>query len=111
MNSDKILTLLMLAVAIVAAFVEIPYTGLALLLLGLVAGIMNPIDDMLERTAYLLVAIAAPGVADNLDMIPAIGTYLNSIIDGVAIAVAGVWIANFTSGLISRVTADSTSEG
>ena len=56
-------------------------------------------------------AIAAPGVADNLDMIPAIGTYLNSIIDGVAIAVAGIWIANFTSGLISRVTADSTSEG
>ena len=47
MNSDKILTLLMLAVAIVAAFVEIPYTGLALLLLGLVAGIMNPIADML----------------------------------------------------------------
>ena len=36
MDSDRILMLLLLVVAVIAAIVEIPYTGLALLVLGLV---------------------------------------------------------------------------
>jgi len=109
MNSDKILTALMLAVALIAAIAEVPYSGLALLALGLVSGFMNSIDDIMERTAYLLVAIAAPAVSDNLDLIPAVGTYLNSIIDGIAIAAAGIWIASFSTALVSRVMPDSAS--
>ena len=109
MNSDKILTALMLAVALIAAIAEVPYSGLALLSLGLVSGFMNSIDDIMERTAYLLVAIAAPAVSDNLDLIPAVGTYLNSIIDGIAIAAAGIWIASFSTALVSRVMPDSAS--
>ena len=109
MNSDKILTALILAVALIAAIVEVPYSSLALLLLGLGSGFMNSIDDIMERTAYLLVAIAAPAVSDNLDLIPAVGTYLNAIIDGIAIAAAGIWIASFSTALVSSVMPDSAS--
>ena len=109
MNLEKYLIALMLLVALIAAIVEVPYSSLALLLLGLGSGFMNSIDDIMERTAYLLVAIAAPAVSDNLDLIPAVGTYLNSIIDGIAIAAAGIWIASFSTALVSRVMPDSTS--
>ncbi|MGE4629830.1 MAG: hypothetical protein AAEC86_05250 [Pseudohongiellaceae bacterium] len=109
MNLDKYLTALILAVALIAAIAEVPYSSLALLALGLGSGFMNSIDDIMERTAYLLVAIAAPAVSDNLDLIPAVGTYLNSIIDGIAIAAAGIWIASFSTALVSRVMPDSAS--
>ena len=109
MNLEKYLTALMLLVALIAAFAEVPYSSLALLVLGLGSGFVNSIDDIMERTAYLLVAIAAPAVSDNLDLIPAVGTYLNAIIDGIAIAAAGIWIASFSTALVSRVMPDSTS--
>tara|TARA_B100000809_G_scaffold212212_1_gene216092 strand:+ start:664 stop:993 length:330 start_codon:yes stop_codon:yes gene_type:complete len=109
MNLEKYLIALMLLVALIAAIVEVPYSSLALLLLGLGSGFMNSIDDIMERTAYLLVAIAAPAVSDNLDLIPAVGTYLNSIIDGIAIAAAGIWIASFSTALVSSVMPDSAS--
>ncbi|SUZ81922.1 uncharacterized protein METZ01_LOCUS34776 [marine metagenome] len=109
MNLEKYLTALMLLVALIAAFAEVPYSSLALLVLGLGSGFVNSIDDIMERTAYLLVAIAAPAVSDNLDLIPAVGTYLNSIIDGIAIAAAGIWIASFSTALVSRVMPDSAS--
>jgi hypothetical protein len=109
MNLEKYLIALMLLVALIAAIVEVPYSSLALLLLGLGSGFMNSIDDIMERTAYLLVAFAAPVVSDNLDLIPEVGTYLNSIIDGIAIAAAGIWIASFSTALVSRVMPDSAS--
>ena len=109
MNLEKYLIALMLLVALIAAIVEVPYSSLALLLLGLGSGFMNSIDDIMERTAYLLVAIAAPAVSDNLDLIPAVGSYLNAIIDGIAIAAAGIWIASFSTALVSSVMPDSAS--
>ena len=107
MDSDRILILLVLIVAVIAAIVEVPYTGLALLALGLVSGFLNPVNDIMERTAYLLVAVAAPAAANNLDLIPAVGSYLNAIIDGIAIAAAGMWISSFSRGLVSRISSSS----
>ncbi|MBS25361.1 MAG: hypothetical protein CMQ28_06940 [Gammaproteobacteria bacterium] len=107
MDSDRILMLLLLVVAVIAAIVEIPYTGLALLALGLVSGYLNPAEEIMERTAYLIAAVAAPVAADNLDLIPAIGSYLNAIIDGIAIGAAGMWISSFSRGLVSRISSSS----
>ena len=107
MDSDRFLMLLLLVVAVIAAIVEIPYTGLALLALGLVSGYLNPAEEIMERTAYLIAAVAAPVAADNLDLIPAIGSYLNAIIDGIAIGAAGMWISSFSRGLVSRISSSS----
>ena len=103
MNIEKSLTAVMVLLAIIVSVVAIPYSALILLLLGIVVSIMNPITEILERTAYLIIAVAAPTAADNLDLIPVVGTYLNTSIDGIAIAVAGMWVASFTIAVINRI--------
>ena len=107
MDSDRILMLLLIIVAVIAAIVDIPFTGLALLVLGLVSGFLNPAEEIMERTAYLVAAVLAPAAANNLDLIPAVGSYLNAIIDGIAIGAAGMWISSFTRGLVARVSSSS----
>ena len=56
-----------------------------------------------ERTGMLLIAVALPSVANQLDAIPAVGSYLNSILDNVAVGVAGMYLANFTIALVGRI--------
>ena len=103
MNLEKSLTAAMVAIAIIASVVAIPYSALILLLLGIVISIMNPVTEILERTAYLIIAVAAPNAADNLDVIPVIGGYLNTSIDGIAVAAAGMWVASFVIAVINRI--------
>jgi len=103
MSLEKSLTAAMVAIAIIASVVAIPYSALILLLLGIVISIMNPVTEILERTAYLIIAVAAPNAADNLDVIPVIGGYLNASIDGIAIAAAGMWVASFVIAVINRI--------
>ena len=103
MNIEKSLMAAMVLIAIAASVVAIPYSALILLLLGIVSSIMSPVTEIVERTAYLIVAVAAPNAADNLNEIPMIGEYLNTSIDGIAIAAAGMWVASFTIALINRI--------
>ena len=103
MNLEKSLTGIMVLLAIVAAFVAIPYSALILLLLGIALSVMTPITEILERTAYLIIAVAAPNAADNLDVIPVLGSYLNATVDGIAIAAAGMWVASFAIAVINRI--------
>ena len=103
MNLEKSLTAIMVLLAIAAAFVAIPFSALILLLLGIAMSILNPVTEILERTAYLIIAVAAPNAADNLDVIPVLGGYLNTSIDGIAIAAAGMWVASFIIAVINRI--------
>ena len=103
MNIEKILMALILVIAALQAFIEVPMSGLAILALGLVYGFMNPIADIKERTVYLLVAFAAPTVANSLDLIPVAGIYANTIIDGLALGSGGIWVANFCVGIFNRI--------
>lgn len=64
--------------------------ALLLVLLGLVSGYMNQIDDVGTRTAYYVLAVALPTIADSLDAIPTVGGYVNGFLDHIAIAIAGV---------------------
>ena len=70
---EKSLTAIMVLVAIIAAFVAIPYSALILLLLGIVLSVMTPFTEILERTAYLI------------------------------IAAAGMWVASFAIAVINRI--------
>ena len=85
-------------VAVIAAAVApdvFAYFPLVLVLLGLVAGFMRPIEDVPTRVLYYVLAAALPSIADNLDAVPGIGAYANSFLDQLAVVVAGVAIANF----------------
>ena len=84
-------------VAVIAAVAPdvFAYFPLVLVLLGLVAGFMRPIEDVPTRVLYYVLAAALPGIAANLDAVPGIGAYANSFLDQLAVVVAGVAIANF----------------
>ena len=105
MNSNQILLILSIVVALGATVVPdvMPYWPLALIVLGLVNGFMNPMADAATRVAYTVAAIAIPTLADGLDAIPVAGAYLNSIIDNLMVAVAGAVIANFILVVIDQV--------
>ena len=104
MSSDRIITLVSLIIAILAVFVAaFEYWALVLLVLGLAFGFLHTETDMVKQMVYIVAAIGLPVVANQLDTIPAVGGYLNSIIDNFAVAIAGVAIANFIMDLKNRI--------
>jgi hypothetical protein len=70
------------------------YFPLVLVVLGLVAGFTRPIEDVSTRVAYYVLAAMLPYIADNLDVVPTIGTYASGFLDQLAVFIAGVAIAN-----------------
>ena len=82
------------AIAVIAAFVDIPMVALILLVIGLVSGFANPIEDVATRVAYYVLAAALPTISNRLDVIPAVGSLLNAIMDTFSITLAGIALAN-----------------
>ena len=107
MNINQILTAVGVVVAIAAVFVGqlAAYSALILVVLGLVSGFMHPTADMAGRMAYTVAAVAMPTVANQLEAIPAIGAPLNSIIDNIAVMIAGMVVANFLLAVKDSVMA------
>ena len=106
MSSDRILMILMTAVAILAVVPAVPggeYAALILVGLGLISGFMNPEDDLLTRLAMIVVAVALPTIANSLDAIPVVGGIVNSILDNVAVAIAGIVVANVLLQIYARL--------
>lgn len=107
MNVNQILTAAGLVVAIAALFVGqlAAYSALILVVLGLVSGFMKPTADMAGRMAYTVAAVTIPTVANQLDAIPVVGVPLNSVIDNIAVMIAGLVIANFLLAVKDSVMA------
>ena len=102
---QTILGWLMVAIAVILAFMpEIPFALLAILVIGLVSGFMNPLEDVGTRVAYYVLAAVLPTIANNLDQIPALGGYLNSILDTFAVGIAGIALANFCLAVVNNLT-------
>ena len=83
-----------MAIAVVGAFVEIPYAGLLLVLLGLVAGVAMAAEDHVRVLVSALVLASLSGVLMNF---PEIGSYLTSIFSA-----AGTFAAGAALTIISR---------
>ena len=98
-----------IVVAAVALAVLLPdafaYYGLVLVLIGLVGGFMAPIEDVATRVAYYVLAAALPGIADQMDLIPVVGTYLNGFLDNLAVFLAGIAIASVLIATYNNVIA------
>jgi|ETNmetMinimDraft_28_1059901.scaffolds.fasta_scaffold15684_1 hypothetical protein len=115
MSSENIIIALIVVVAVIGAFfgmgedaaIQGTYVALALLVLGLVTGFMNPASDMAERTGMLVLAVALPYVANNLGNdaigLGMLGDSLDHILDNIAVGIAGMYLANFTTALIGRI--------
>ena len=83
MNAVKIIRILALALAVVAAFVaDIPYAGLGLVLLGAANGFMGVAED--RRLMYLVTAAALSITTGAWGAIPAVGEYITAIFSNIS---------------------------
>jgi len=80
MGVDKIVKLVGVLVAIVAAFVAIPYSALIVALLG-IAGAWFIAED--DRSRFLIAAVALSIAQGGLDAIPTVGPFITTALGGV----------------------------
>ena len=102
MSPIKIIRILGLAVAVVAAFVTIPYVALIMVILGLAIGFMGVSED--RRTAYLVTAIALALVAGSLGAIPVVGGYVTSILTNLSAIINAGAVAVILMIVKDRIT-------
>ena len=86
MNLHKIAGILGLVVAVVGAFIAIPYAALILLLLGLVVGFGVTAE---HNVRVIVSAIALSMFAGAFLAVPAVGTYLRDIVAAAGQLAAG----------------------
>ena len=91
MSPIKIIRWVALAIAVIAAFVTIPYVALLFIALGLAAGFMGVSSD--ERILYLVFAIVLAQVAGALGPIPQVGGYLSDILGNLSTIVNAAALA------------------
>ena len=93
-NPFKIIGWVAIAIAIVGAFVDIPYAGVLLILLGIVGGYAVAAED---HVRVLVTALVLNALSGQLMLIPEIGEYLTKIFSA-----AGVFVAGAALMIISR---------
>ncbi len=79
MGVDKIVKLVGVIVAVVAAFVAIPFSAVIVALLG-IAGAWFIADD--DRQRFLVAVIALTLVQGGLDAIPTVGPFITTALGG-----------------------------
>ena len=89
MESRKIVGLVAIALAVVGAFVAIPYLAAVLVILGLVAGLAI---DAPDHVRVIVSAIALNTLSSALTSIPGIGDALANMLSNFGIATAGAAI-------------------
>ena len=82
MDTIKIIRLAALAVAVIAAFVTIPYIALVMVVLGLAIGIMGVSEE--QRIIFMITAVTLTFVAGSLGEIPVAGDYLTAILENLS---------------------------
>lgn len=91
MNAVKIIRIVILILAIVAALVAIPYSAVALVVLGLALGFMGIEEE--RRMMYLVMAIALATVTGSLGVVPLVGDGLTDILTNLSTAVSAGAVA------------------
>jgi len=99
MNIQKIVGWIAVALAVIGAFVTIPYAAAILLVAGLVVG--YTIND--EHVRVLVSALVLNGLAHAFDAIPEAGPYLSSILANVGVFAAGAALIIILRNLVKRL--------
>ena len=99
MNPFKIVGWIGLAIAVVGAFVDIPYAGVLLVVLGLIGGYAIAAEDHVRVLVTALVLNSLSGV---LVVIPAVGTYLTDIFSALGTFAAGAALTILTRNIWRR---------
>ena len=105
MSIGKIAFLAGLVIAVILAFIAIPYASIILLVLGLLIGFLNV--SAAETQTFLIAAIAllATNAAGSIAGIPLVGLYLVAILANIGALMAPAVLVVAIKALLS--TADS----
>jgi hypothetical protein len=85
-NPFKIVGWVAIAIAVIGAFVDIPQSGLILVVLGLVGGYAMAAED---HVRVLVSALVLNALAGQLTLIPEVGEYLTKILSAAGVFAAG----------------------
>jgi hypothetical protein len=99
MSYQKILGLVALAISIVGAFVAIPYIGLILLVIGLIIGVSIAGE---HHVRVIVSAIALSMFAGAFSAVPAVGSYLQSIVTNIGAMAAGAALSIILVNIYNR---------
>lgn len=102
MNIHKIVGIIGLLIAVVAAFVKIPYGTELMAIAGVIVAIGIAAED---NVRVIVSAVALPGVAGLFNGLPAIGTHVTSILSNVGYLVGGAALLIILRNVINRVKA------
>ena len=102
MDTIKIIRLVAIAVAVIAAFIAIPYVALIMIVLGLAIGFMGVPEE--RRLIYLVTAVTLTMVADSLGPIPAVGEYLTAILTNMSAIINAGAVAVILMIVKDRIT-------
>jgi len=86
MTVPKIVGWIALAVAIVGAFVHIPYAAAILVVAGLIVGCFIAAED---HVRVIVTALALTALSGTLSAIPAVGSYAATILTSFGVFVSG----------------------
>ena len=108
MNLERILMILILAAAILAAVPQIPVPGeiwgVILVVVGLVAGVTaTSMDDITQRVAVYVIAAVLPTISNSLDTIWVVGPWVNTVLDHLATGIQGMAIGVLFMALWGRI--------
>ena len=99
MTAERILVLISLALAIVAAFANVPMAAAAFAILGLVNGHFIPNE---EHVRVLVTALVLSGGANAVEAIPAVGGHLTAILTNVGAIIAAAAITCIAKRIWAR---------
>jgi hypothetical protein len=76
---------------------------LLLVVLGFIHGIAVPVRDHASLGMLIAGAALFPGLADNFDLVPVVGTFLNQWVDYLTISMAGYVVASLIHEFRARI--------
>ncbi len=100
MNVYKIVGIAGLLIAIVAAFVDIPYAVELMALAGIIVGISIIAD---HHVRVIVSAVALPVVAASFSGLPSVGGYITAILGNIGHVVGGAALLIILRNIVNRL--------
>jgi hypothetical protein len=100
MSLQKIILLVALLLALIAAFTMVPYAGLILAILGLIGGFWIVPG---EHVRVIVSALALKYFADTFGTIPQVGLHVTAIIANIGLIAAGAALMIIFRNTFARV--------
>lgn len=106
MNQERLYVIALIVVGLLASIPQVPVDakiwGAILVIVGVVGGVMVNYEDVTQRLLIYVVAVALPMFSDSMGYVPAVGAWINTLLDNIAIGIQGMAVGLFAMGLVAR---------